>query len=61
MVGREGNVLYLDGVDVFEGTPPLDIKPYITRFDCVKTIRDGWQDEVDEETARQRGKRGFCS
>jgi len=29
------------------------------RFDCVQTLRNGWQDEVDEETARKRGKRGY--
>lgn len=59
LVGREGRILYLGGVDILEGTPLLDIKPYITRFDCIKTLRDGWQDEVDEETARRRGKRGY--
>jgi tRNA (adenine37-N6)-methyltransferase len=56
---REGNVLYLDGVDILDGTPLLDIKPYVARFDCVQTLRNGWQDEVDEETARRRGKRGY--
>jgi tRNA-Thr(GGU) m(6)t(6)A37 methyltransferase TsaA len=60
LVRREGNVLYLDGVDILDGTPLLDIKPYIARFDCVQTFRNGWQDEVDEETARKRGKRGYC-
>jgi tRNA-Thr(GGU) m(6)t(6)A37 methyltransferase TsaA len=59
LVSREGNVLYLDGVDILDGTPLLDIKPYVARFDCVQTLRNGWQDEVDEETARQRGKRRY--
>jgi tRNA (adenine37-N6)-methyltransferase len=58
---REGNVLYLDGVDVLDGTPLLDIKPYTARFDHIATLRNGWQDEVDDETARQRGKRGYAS
>ena len=40
-------------------TPLLDIKPYTARFDLVETYRNGWQDEVDEETARKRGKRGY--
>jgi tRNA (adenine37-N6)-methyltransferase len=57
---REGNVLYLDGVDVLDGTPLLDIKPYTARFDRIETTRNGWQDEVDDETARRRGARG-CS
>jgi len=59
LVRREGNVLYLDGLDVLDGTPLLDIKPYVGRFDRVETTRNGWQDEVDEETARRRGRREY--
>jgi tRNA-Thr(GGU) m(6)t(6)A37 methyltransferase TsaA len=58
MVRREGNILYLDGVDVLDGTPLLDIKPYTAKFDCIEVTRSGWQDEVDDETARLRGRRG---
>ncbi len=57
LVRRDGNVLHLDGVDVLDGTPLLDIKPYTPRFDCIQTAQNGWQDEVDEETARRRGSR----
>lgn len=35
-----------------------DIKPYTAKFDRIDATRNGWQDEVDEETARRRGKRG---
>ena len=59
LVRREGNVLHLDGVDVLDGTPLLDIKPYTTKFHCIDATRNGWQDEVDEETARRRGRRGY--
>ena len=59
LVRREGNILYLDGMDVLDGTPLLDIKPYTARFDHVETISNGWQDDVDEQTACRRGRRGF--
>lgn len=58
LVRREGNVLYLDCLDILDGTPLLDIKPYTAKFDLIKTSCNGWQDEVDEETASQRGSRG---
>jgi tRNA-Thr(GGU) m(6)t(6)A37 methyltransferase TsaA len=61
LVRREGNVLYLDGVDILDGTPLLDIKPYTARFDRIDGTRNGWQDEVDEATARTRGRRGFTT
>jgi tRNA-Thr(GGU) m(6)t(6)A37 methyltransferase TsaA len=59
LVRREGNALHLDGVDILDGTPLLDIKPYTARFDCLETTRNGWQDEVDEKTARQSGRRSY--
>jgi tRNA-Thr(GGU) m(6)t(6)A37 methyltransferase TsaA len=59
LVRREGNVLHLDGLDILDGTPLLDIKPYTSRFDIFKAARNGWQDDVDEEMARQRGRRGY--
>jgi tRNA-Thr(GGU) m(6)t(6)A37 methyltransferase TsaA len=59
LVRREGNVLHLDGVDILDGTPLLDIKPYTAKFDRFETASNGWQDEVDEETARRRGRRGY--
>jgi tRNA-Thr(GGU) m(6)t(6)A37 methyltransferase TsaA len=59
LVRREGTVLHVEDVDVLDGTPLLDIKPYIGRFDCREDARSGWQDDVDDETARTRGRRGF--
>lgn len=58
LVWRDGSVLHLDGLDILDGTPLLDIKPYTAKFDLVRTTRNGWQDDVDEETARRRGSRG---
>lgn len=59
LVRREGNTLHLDGLDILDGTPIIDIKPYTARFDQIETSRNGWHDEVDEETARQRGRRAY--
>lgn len=59
LVRREGTVLYLDGVDVLDGTPLLDIKPYTAKFDCIEATRNGWQDEIDEREAQQRGRRDY--
>ena len=59
LLGREDNVLHFAGADILDGTPLLDIKPYSAKFDRIDTFRNGWQDEVDEETASQRGRRGY--
>ncbi len=59
VIGREGNILHLAGVDILNATPLLDIKPYTAKFDLHNVIKSGWQDEVDEPTAQKRGKRGY--
>ena len=53
----DGNIIRFEGADMLDGTPLLDIKPYTARFDRFETTRNGWQDEVDEETAKRRGTR----
>ncbi len=59
LIGRKDNVLLLDGVDILDGTPLLDIKPYCAKFDRLEHTRNGWQDDVDEETAQRLGLRDF--
>ena len=49
----------LTGLCRYDGTPLLDIKPFTAKFDGITPTRNGWQDEVDEKTARHRGRRGF--
>jgi len=38
----EGRVLEIESVDVLDGTPLLDIKPYVPEFDHVEVERTGW-------------------
>jgi tRNA (adenine37-N6)-methyltransferase len=59
LLRREGRILHLDGVDILDGTPLLDIKPYSAKFDRLETTRNGWQDEVDEQTAKRLGRRDY--
>jgi len=61
LLSREGRILRVKGLDVLDGTPLLDIKPYTARFDRRENVRNGWQDTLDDETSRQRGKRGYRS
>ncbi|MBN2141235.1 MAG: tRNA (N6-threonylcarbamoyladenosine(37)-N6)-methyltransferase TrmO [Desulfovibrionaceae bacterium] len=42
LLGVEGNVLRLEDVDVVDGTPLLDIKPYVPEFDAQSEVRTGW-------------------
>jgi len=42
LVSMNGNVLEIEGVDVLDGTPLLDIKPYVPEFDFKDGARTGW-------------------
>ena len=42
LLGREENILTISGIDVLDGTPLIDIKPYIPRFDAHPEALSGW-------------------
>jgi tRNA-Thr(GGU) m(6)t(6)A37 methyltransferase TsaA len=42
LVRREGRVLHVDGIDVLDGTPLLDVKPYVPPFDAFPEATLGW-------------------
>ena len=51
LVGREGMRLHVRGVDMLDGTPVLDLKPYLTGIPA-DMVRRGWMAEAE---ARRRG------
>jgi len=52
LVQVEGRTLTLRGVDLLDGTPVLDIKPYVPYADAFPDSRAGWIDELDEKLGR---------
>lgn len=55
-VRREGRVLQVADIDVLDGTPLLDIKPYVPHFDSFPTAKAGWfeQNGIDRQVADER-------
>lgn len=54
--GREGNTLQIRDVDILDGTPLLDIKPYVPEFDAHPESRAGWLDEGRSERTEADGR-----
>ena len=52
LLGREGRRLRVAGVDMLDGTPILDIKPYLSSV-AAGDLKRGWLAEAEE-----RGKQG---
>jgi tRNA (adenine37-N6)-methyltransferase len=42
LIGKQQNLLHFKGVDMLDGTPLLDIKPYIPEFDIFEVEKIGW-------------------
>ncbi len=45
LVGVEGNILHVEDIDIVDGTPLLDIKPYVPEFDIREGCKKGWLEE----------------
>jgi len=43
----EGRELTVSGIDVVDGTPLFDIKPFVPQFDVPAETAAGWVDETD--------------
>ena len=57
LCGREGRVLRVLDVDVLDGTPLLDIKPYVPAFDAHPGAKAGWYDRA--KGSRRRADNRF--
>jgi tRNA-Thr(GGU) m(6)t(6)A37 methyltransferase TsaA len=44
-----GNTLDIGEVDMLDGTPLLDIKPYVPEFDIKEGVKDGWYQRASEK------------
>jgi tRNA (Thr-GGU) A37 N-methylase len=42
LVAREKNILKVKGLDAIDGTPLLDIKPYVPPIDERLVVKPGW-------------------
>ena len=54
-----GNIVTVRGIDVLDGTPLLDIKPYIAAFDTVGPSRSGWMKGSAADVALKRSDDRF--
>jgi tRNA-Thr(GGU) m(6)t(6)A37 methyltransferase TsaA len=59
LLGVEKNQIKVLGIDILDGTPLLDIKPYITSFDAVRESKSGWMQGSEKEVAAKRSDDRF--
>jgi tRNA (adenine37-N6)-methyltransferase len=61
LVKREGNIIYIDNPDMLDGTPLLDIKPYIPDFDAYPDAVAGWCEKHHGKVKHHKSDNRFNS
>lgn len=54
LLRREGRFLHLRGIDMLDGTPVLDIKPYTSSVPAGE-LRRGWLEEAEARKNEEKG------
>ncbi|MGB2894783.1 MAG: tRNA (N6-threonylcarbamoyladenosine(37)-N6)-methyltransferase TrmO [Anaerolineales bacterium] len=52
LIRVDGGVLYVDDLDILDGTPLLDLKPYVPEFDHRPQARAGWLEKAKGKVRR---------
>ena len=59
LLSVEGNLLHIENVDILDGTPLLDIKPYVPAFDHHEVERTGWLASANGKVADKKSDGRF--
>ena len=59
LLGVEGTTLQVEDIDVLDGTPLLDLKPYVPQFDQPPAARAGWLDATGNQVHTRRSDDRF--
>lgn len=60
LVAVDGAALIVEDVDILDGTPVLDIKPYVPAFDAYPDESSGWLAETAKDPGSVRSDDRFC-
>ena len=55
----ENGVLHIRNVDILDGTPLLDIKPFVPEFDAPHVERTGWLEQARKTVAKRKSDDRF--
>lgn len=60
LTGIQNTTLHIQDVDIIDGTPLIDIKPYVPKFDHRKTTKIGWFSGKISKLKSTRDDGRFC-
>ncbi len=60
LIGVSGTILSIEDVDIIDGTPLLDIKPFVPYFDNRETQKVGWFTKNASKVTQTKSDRRFA-
>jgi tRNA-Thr(GGU) m(6)t(6)A37 methyltransferase TsaA len=61
LIRVEGSLLHIEDVDIVDGTPLLDLKPYVPLFDVRQDVKTGWLADRGKNVFHARADERFRS
>jgi tRNA-Thr(GGU) m(6)t(6)A37 methyltransferase TsaA len=55
----EHNIIHIENIDIIDGTPLLDIKPYVPEFDEQSSVSVGWLEKAKGEVRNKKSDNRF--
>jgi len=59
LVEIDRGILHIENVDMVDGTPLLDIKPYVPEFDEQASVRTGWLEQARKTVSQRKSDKRF--
>ncbi len=59
LIKVDGNLVHIENVDILDGTPLLDIKPYVPEFDHQEGYRRGWLEKAGDGVQEKKSDDRF--
>lgn len=60
LIRIEKGTLHIQNVDILDGTPLLDIKPYVPDFDQPSNAKTGWFESARQAVSQKQSDDRFC-
>ncbi|MEA2012269.1 MAG: tRNA (N6-threonylcarbamoyladenosine(37)-N6)-methyltransferase TrmO [Verrucomicrobiota bacterium] len=61
LISKTDNVLEIEGLDVLDGTPLIDIKPFVPNFDAQTDVKVGWLEKHNNKVNKHKSDARFLN
>ncbi len=61
LIKKTNNILEIEGVDILDGTPLIDIKPFVPNFDAQKNVKIGWLEKHNNKVNKHKSDGRFLN